>query len=106
MNKRVMIVVNVPLHEADSLRKVVGEAGGGKLGNYSYCSFSVRGIGRSLPNKEANPTIGTIGQIEAIDEERIEISCDEDDAANVVRVIRQASSYEETAVFVYPLLDF
>ena len=101
-----MIVVNVPLHEADSLRKVVGEAGGGKLGNYSYCSFSVKGIGQSLPNKEANPTIGTIGQIESIDEERIEISCDEDDATNIVRVIRAASSYEETAVFVYPLLDF
>ena len=101
-----MIVVNVPLHEADGLRKVVGEAGGGKLGNYSYCSFSVKGIGRSLPNEEATPTIGTIGQIESIDEERIEISCDEDDAANIVRVIREASSYEETAVFVYPLLDF
>lgn len=106
MNKRVMIVVNVPLHEADGIRKVVGEAGGGKLGNYGYCSFSVKGIGRSLPNKEANPTIGTIGQIEAIDEERIEISCDEDDATNIVRVIREASSYEEAAVFVYPLLDF
>ena len=55
---------------------------------------------------EYYPTIGTICQIEAIDEERIEISCDEDDAANIVRVIREASPYEEAAVFVYPLLDF
>jgi hypothetical protein len=48
MQKRVMIVVNVPEDEADALRKAIGDAGGGKLGNYSYCSFSIRGKGRVI----------------------------------------------------------
>ena len=58
MRKRVMIVVNVPEREADYLRKAIGDAGGGRLGDYSYCSFSVKGKGRFLPDENANPTIG------------------------------------------------
>jgi hypothetical protein len=103
--KRVMIVVNVPENEADALRKAIGDAGGGKMGNYSYCSFSIKGTGRFLPNENANPTIGTVGQPEAVDEERIEVSCDEADARAIVRAIRAAHSYEEPAIAVYPLLD-
>ena len=100
-----MIVVNVPLDEADAMRDALGEAGGGKLGDYSFCSFSIKGLGRSLPGESANPTIGTPGQLEVIEEERIEVSCDESDASAIVRVIRQISSYEEPAIFVYPLLN-
>lgn len=100
-----MIVVNVPIAEADELRNAIGAAGGGKLGYYSYCSFSVTGTGRFLPNEDAHPTIGSIGHIESVQEERIEISCDENDAPQIVRVIRAAHSYEEPAIFVYPLLN-
>jgi len=103
--KRVMIVVNVPEDEADALRKAIGEAGGGKLGDYSYCSFSIKGKGRFLPNENANPAIGTIGKIETVEEERIEVSCDEADAQVVVKAIREAHSYEEPPIFVYPLMD-
>ena len=105
MQERVMIVVNVPLDEADAMRNVIGQAGGGKLGDYSFCSFSIKGIGRSLPNENAHPTIGTPGQLEIIKEERIEVSCDKVDAQAIVAVIRSISSYEEPAIFVYPLLN-
>jgi hypothetical protein len=103
--KRAMIVVNVPENEADTLRKAIGDAGGGRLGNYSYCSFSIKGKGRFLPNENANPTIGTVGQPETVEEERIEVSCDEADAPAIVKAIREAHSYEEPALVVYPLLD-
>ena len=105
MEKRVMIVTHVPVDESDAMRKAIGLAGGGKLGKYSFCSFSIKGLGRSLPSADANPTIGTPGQLEVIEEERIEVSCDEADAPGIVRVIRETSSYEEPAIFVYPLLD-
>jgi hypothetical protein len=100
-----MIVVNVPLYEADAMREALGNAGAGKLGNYSFCSFSIKGIGRSLPSSEANPTIGTPGQLEAIEEERIEVTCEETDLKSVLDVIRRTSSYEEPAIFLYPLLN-
>lgn len=100
-----MIVVNVPVEEADVLRTAIGEAGGGKMGEYSFCSFSVTGTGRFLPGETANPTIGEAGRLESVAEERIEVSCDERDAATIVAAIRQAHSYEEPAIFVYPLLN-
>lgn len=105
MSKRVMIVVNAPTSEADTLRKAIGDAGGGTVGDYSYCSFSVTGKGRFLPNEHAHPAIGAIGQPEVVDEERIEVSCDEADASAIVQAIRQAHSYEEPAIAIYPLLD-
>jgi len=105
MKNRVMIVVNVPLGEADAVRDAIGKAGGGKIGNYSFCSFSIKGIGRSLPSDDAHPAIGTPGQLEEIEEERIEVVCDEDDVAAVVAAIRKANSYEEPAIFAYPLLS-
>ncbi len=105
MKNRVMIVVNVPVDEADAMRDAIGKAGGGRLGEYSFCSFSIKGIGRFLPNDNATPTIGSSGVLEAVEEERIEISCDETDAKAMVEVIRKTSSYEEPAVFVYPLIN-
>ena len=105
MQDRVMIVINAPIDEADTMRDAIGEAGGGKLGNYSFCSFSIKGLGRSLPSEIANPTIGTPGELEVIEEERIEVSCDKADAPAIVRVIRETSSYEEPAIFIYPLLS-
>lgn len=88
------------------MRDAIGKAGGGKLGNYSFCSFSIKGLGRSLPGNHANPTIGTSVQLQVIEEERIEVSCEEIDVVAVVRIIRETSTYEEPAIFVYPLLDF
>lgn len=105
MNRRVMIVVNVPVTEADDMRHAIGLAGGGKLGEYSFCSFSVTGKGRFLPDEMANPTIGAVGKLETVEEDRIEVSCDEADAPTIVSMIRSTHTYEEPAIFIYPLLD-
>lgn len=100
-----MIVVNVPEDEAESIRKAIGDAGGGKLGDYTYCSFSIKGTGRFKPTEDANPTIGESGKLETVDEERIEVVCDESDMQTVVKAIRATHSYEEPPIVVYPLID-
>lgn len=99
------VVVTVPGDEADKLREAIGNAGGGKVGNYTHCSFSVKGIGRFQPNDGANPTIGHVGQLETVAEERIEITVNGDDLQTVIAAIREAHSYEEPAVDVYELVD-
>lgn len=97
------IVVTVPENESDKLREAIGNAGGGKVGNYTHCSFSVKGIGRFLPGDDANPAIGEVGKLEQVAEERIEITCDGDNLKEVVKAIREAHSYEEPAIDVYKL---
>ena len=105
MKDLVKIVVTVPTNEADVLRKVLGDSGGGKIGEYTYCSFSVKGKGRFLPNEGSSPTIGAVGKPEIVEEERIEITCNMTNAKKVIDSIRETHSYEEPAIDVYPLLD-
>lgn len=97
------IVVYVPLTHTDTVRKAIGEAGGGKLGKYSYCSFSTRGIGRFRPDEGANPHRGEIGKFEEVEEERIEITCDSRVVGDVIAAIKRAHPYEEIAMDVWPL---
>lgn len=49
------LVVYVPISHADQVREAIGNAGGGKLGKYSSCSFTVRGTGRFKPEEGAHP---------------------------------------------------
>ena len=97
------IVVYVPVPHADKLREAIGKAGGGKLGKYSFCSFSVRGVGRFKPEDGANPHIGKVGKFEFVEEERIEITCDDRVVKGVIAEIKKIHPYEEVALDVYPL---
>jgi len=98
------IVVTVPLEEADAVRLALGEAGAGRIGNYAFCSFSSIGVGRFLPQHGAAPSLGEVGSMEEVAEERIEVSCDNQLLGQVVDAIRLAHPYEEPIIDVYTLL--
>ena len=102
---RSKIVVYVPLDHAEAVRQAIGEVGGGKLGKYSFCSFSVCGVGRFKPEEGARPHIGTVGQPEAVEEERIEVTCDRPLVDALVAAIKRVHPYEEVALDVYNLED-
>jgi hypothetical protein len=97
------IVVFVPVSHADAVREAIGRAGGGKLGKYSYCSFSLRGIGRFRPEEGAQPAIGQVGKLEEVEEERIEITCDSPLVQDVIAAIVGVHPYEEPALDVWAL---
>ena len=97
------IVVTVPVESADKLREAMGEAGAGKVGNYTFCSFSVRGTGHFLPGNGAQPAVGVVGKLESVEEERIEVNCDNTLIESVIAAIRKVHPYEEPAIDVYPL---
>lgn len=103
MPSNVKIVVFVPLESADEVRKAMGDAGAGKIGNYSNCSFSCVGTGRFLPLDGANPTIGSIGSAEKVQEERIEMICSREKLKDVIKAMKESHPYEEVAFDIYPL---
>ena len=105
MNNLVKIVVTVPEKDADMLRKAIGDAGSGLIGNYSHCSFSSKGVGRFLPREGSNPTIGEVGKPEEVIEERIEVTCSEELLKKVVLAIKTVHPYEEPVIDVYQLLN-
>lgn len=102
---RVKIVTFVPNENAEAVREALGKAGAGKIGEYTFCSYSVAGVGRFLPSSKANPHIGMSGKLESVEEQRIEVTCDRQCAKEVVAAMKTAHPYEEVAFDVYPLID-
>lgn len=103
--KSYKVVVYVPLQHADAIRQAIGEAGGGRIGNYSHCSFSSRGIGRFVPHEGAKPVVGEAGKLEEVEEERIEFVCEETCLQDVLVAIRAVHPYEEPAIDTWLLTD-
>ena len=98
-------MVFVPMTHAEKVREAIGKAGAGKLGNYSFCSFSTKGVGRFKPEEGAKPFIGKVGELEKVEEERIEVICDESVVVEVISAMKSAHPYEEVAYDVYLLED-
>jgi hypothetical protein len=105
MSKKYKLVVFVPIAYAEKVREAIHEAGGGRMGNYSHCSFSSRGTGRFKPEKGAHPAFGEIGKVEEMEEEKIEILCEEEIVEKAVYAMRKVHPYEKPAYDIYPLED-
>ena len=42
MSLKYKFVVFVPTSHADKVREAIGQAGGGKIGKYTFCSFTTK----------------------------------------------------------------
>lgn len=105
MNEDVVkLVVFVPEKHADAIREALSKTGAGKVGDYEYCTFSTKGIGRFLPLETAHPTIGEVGKLEVVPEERIETVCYKKDLGRIITAVKKVHPYEEVALDVYPLV--
>jgi len=58
-----------------------------------------------MPNKGANPYLGTEGILEEVIEERIETVCSRVVLAHVLEEIKKAHPYEETIIDIYPVYE-
>ncbi len=102
-SENVKLVIFVPETHTSVVREAMGKAGAGKIGNYDFCTFSTKGIGRFRPNEKANPHIGEAGRLEEVAEERIETVVERSKLQDVIRAIKEVHPYEEVALDVYPL---
>lgn len=103
--ERVKITTFVPANYAVAVRQALGEAGAGRIGKYSYCSFTAFGKGRFKPSEDSKPFIGEPGESETVEEERIEVVCDRDKAKAAIAAMKSAHPYEEVAFDIVPLLN-
>ncbi len=63
----------VPPENAEAVRAAMFAAGAGQIGDYSQCSWSVTGTGQFLPEDGASPAIGSVGAVEQVVEDRVEV---------------------------------
>lgn len=99
----VKVVVFVPDAHAEKVRNAIGESGGGRVGNYSFVTFSSAGIGRYKPEQGAHPSIGEVGKLESVEEERIEFTVSNKNLDKVITAIKKVHPYEEQVIDIYPI---
>ena len=93
----------VPGADAERVRAAVAAAGAGRIGDYEGCSFSTPGEGRFRPLSGARPTIGRVGDLEVVDEVRVEAVLPRSLRTTVVAALLAAHPYEEPAYDVVEL---
>lgn len=90
----------VPTQNKEKILAALHAAGAGNIGNYSNCSFQVMGEGTFLPNEKSNPAIGNKGELERVEETRIEMILPEPMKNSVLGALLQSHPYEEVAYYL------
>lgn len=100
------LVVFVPETHLERVKNALFAAGAGKLGDYDSCAWQTKGQGQFRPLKGSQPYLGQTGQVEQVDEYRVEMVCEQDQVQAALAALREAHPYEEPAFDVWQLLDF
>ncbi len=97
------VVVFVPEAQLERVAAAMFEAGAGRIGQYSHCSFRTPGEGTFFGSEGASPKVGRRGRLERVAEVRLEAVATRDAVGALVRAIRRSHPYEEPALDIYPL---
>jgi len=93
----------VPVEKAADVRQAIFSAGGGKIGNYSECSFNVEGSGTFKAGEGANPFVGEIGQQHQEQEIKIEVIFPSFLENKIIASLKSSHPYEEVAYDIVSL---
>ncbi len=87
----------VPKECAGTVKKALFEAGGGRIGNYSQCSFTLEGTGSYKPESGAHPTIGKLGETQFEKEIQVNMTFPAAVKTTVLKALFKSHPYEEVA---------
>jgi hypothetical protein len=96
----------VPLEDAEAVKEAVFVTGAGRIGDYEACCFETRGTGQFRPLVGASPHIGQVGDLEKVEEVKVELVCEDHLIRDAVEALRTAHPYEEPAFDVWKLETF
>ena len=98
------IAFYVPSKEAEKVKEKMFLAGAGKMGNYDKCSFESKGIGQFRPLPGSNPFIGHQGEVEHVEELKVEMICKKECLKEVIRAMKETHPYETPAYYVIEIV--
>lgn len=102
-NEETKIVTFCPVDAVDRLRDALAAVGAGRIGGYERCSFEGRGFGTFFGGGTTEPRVGKRGQLERVEEARLEMVCPRRVLALAVESIRQFHPYEEPPIEIHEL---
>ena len=96
----------VPASHLDVVKNAVFAAGGGRIGDYDHCAWQVLGLGQFRPLDGSQPFIGEAGQVEQVEEWKVELVVADELIRGAVQALKQSHPYETPAYEVWRLEDF
>lgn len=93
----------VPELHLESVKQAVFEAGAGKIGDYDRCCWQTLGQGQFRPLAGSQPFLGQEGEVETVQEYKVEIVCDNALIKDVIAALIKVHPYEEPAYDVIKL---
>jgi len=91
------VTVYVPADSREQLIDALSAAGAGSIGDYDRCAYRTTGQGTFRPQAGASPHIGSVGQIESVAEDRLEMVLPGHLRHDVARALVATHPYEEPA---------
>lgn len=99
------LAVSVPPENTEQVRTALDNSGAGVLGNYSGCTFTVKGEGTFKPNADAKPHIGKANELEVLEEAWIQALVPAHKLEETVDAVREAHPYEEPVIDIFLLKE-
>ncbi|WP_312934367.1 YqfO family protein [Pseudomonas sp.] len=95
----------VPDSHVEAVKAAVFAAGGGHIGNYDHCAWQTLGQGQFRPLDGSQPFSGRRGEVERLEEWKVELVVADDAITQVVAALKDHHPYETPAYDVWQLLD-
>ena len=93
----------VPENSVTKIREALFDVGAGHIGNYSHCSFNLRGEGTYLGNEQSDPSIGEKGNLETVGENFISVIFERHLEPKILKTLHATHPYEEVAYDIVSL---
>lgn len=87
----------VPESHLEAVKAALFEAGAGRLGDYDRCAWQVKGQGQFRPLPGSDPYLGRQGEVEVVEEFRVEMICADEHLRAAVAALRASHPYETPA---------
>lgn len=96
----------VPASHLEVVKAAVFAAGGGRIGDYDHCAWQTLGQGQFRPLDGSQPFLGQTGQVEVVEEWKVELVVADDLIVQVVAALKQSHPYQTPAYEVWQLQAF
>ncbi len=91
------LITFVPAEHVEQVATELFEAGAGRIGDYSQCSFRSPGTGTFFGEPGTSPAVGESGHLERVPEIRLEMVVPIAALTKILAALRSAHPYEEPA---------
>jgi len=95
----------VPESHLEQTKQALFAVGAGRIGEYDSCAWQCKGQGQFRPLEGSDPYLGSQGEVEVVDEFKVELVCKDSLIHDALKALKQAHPYEEPAYEIFRIED-